>query len=223
MSHYPFPDKSPPMHQETYQLSYIPVPPPDDHVRRYTALRLLCLKTDPQYFGSTYEASLSITDSQWRDRLNSVDRVTIFASGSRKSPPEKDGGNNDGWAGMVTILSPEFLQSVGESLPELTSEKNVEKYVVVGMWVHPEHRRKGLGRRLIATGMEWVRLRGDIGAQGRKKVLGLEVHSYNRDALSLYRAMGFHIAETASLVQSEDAEKSEKDKAKLWMSYVLDE
>lgn len=52
------------------------------------------------------------------------------------------------------------------------------------LFVQPAHRRKGVAQQLITVGLEWLR------AAGVKEVT-IAVHSRNKAALSLYRAVGF--------------------------------
>ncbi len=74
------------------------MPTPKDYLEKYVALRLLGLKTDPQSFGSTYEASLLLTEADWRARIDSIDKATFIASNS-----------DDEWVGTMIIVSPEAL------------------------------------------------------------------------------------------------------------------
>ena len=54
-----------------------------------------------------------------------------------------------------------------------------------GVSVHPDHRRAGVGRALIQTLLAWANENTQI-----EKVI-LNVFASNRDAISLYKALGF--------------------------------
>ena len=56
---------------------------------------------------------------------------------------------------------------------------------LLGMGVHRDHRRAGLGIRLIGTASDWAR------AQGGFDWIDLEVLSANRPAVALYERAGF--------------------------------
>jgi ribosomal protein S18 acetylase RimI-like enzyme len=82
-------------------------------------------------------------------------------------------------------------------------------YALFAMWVNPEHRGKGLGRRLIDMGLEWVRARDGIrGSDGRPEggvgsVLVLEVFEDNERARSFYRGTGFQEVENTCYTGAE--------------------
>jgi len=60
---------------------------------------------------------------------------------------------------------------------------------MVGLWVHPSHRRHGLAKRLITASIDYVRER--VVSNSRKTLLLAEVHKANDSAVGLYRSMGF--------------------------------
>jgi len=78
--------------------------------------------------------------------------------------------------GTASILTPAMLQTKSAF------------YYLVGVWVDPEHRRRGLGRRLIEAGLNWVRER-----QGNDEgvTVKMEVDCDNERAKALYKAVGF--------------------------------
>lgn len=177
------------MTQDMYEVFPIPVPFTATHVRNYATLRLLALQTDPQCFGSTYERESAFTDAVWRSRLDSDDKVTIIAS---SLPSQSESGDEGGWVGTVTILAPAMLFLSGFALPKSVTERGVDIYQLVGMWIHPEHRKRGLGKRLIEAGLDWIRRErtNDRGVPG-EMVLMLKVVHHNNSAKSLYTSMGF--------------------------------
>ncbi|KAJ7578177.1 hypothetical protein C8J56DRAFT_797940 [Mycena floridula] len=167
------------MDPPTYSISAIPVPPSDKDVQKYTDFRLLNLKTDPQFFSTKYKDAVLMTEAQWKERLNSVDKVTIYAT-------FEGSGDEAEWAGMITILAPECLALFDFRPPE---ESDLETYMIVGMWVHPEHRQRGVAKKLIEAGKTWARSRAANETKGKR--LALEVNDFNDIARKLYKSAGF--------------------------------
>lgn len=56
----------------------------------------------------------------------------------------------------------------------------------LGIWIGPDHRGLGIGRRLMEKAIEWSR------ALGLDKI-SLEVFSTNKRAIALYRKLGFEM------------------------------
>ncbi|KAF9262980.1 hypothetical protein L218DRAFT_959809 [Marasmius fiardii PR-910] len=182
----------------TYHLRQIPSSPPTAaDVQKYRAFRLLSLKTDPSAFSSTYERESEFTDKQWFDRLNLKTKVTIVAA--------FEGEDDEEWGGMITVLSPEFVDLTDYIPSKLRETRGVESvYVIVGMWVHPEHRRQGVGGRLIEQAFHWVRDR-DGDSDKETETLLLEVERSNEDAARLYRRMRFEEVARAGSSSGEDS------------------
>ncbi|KAE9403253.1 acyl-CoA N-acyltransferase [Gymnopus androsaceus JB14] len=176
----------------SYTVVPIPVPPLQRYVDRYAALRLLALGTNPECFSSTVEEAKTLTSEQWRERIDTPDRVTLVAVAS-KAPANTSLALLDEdtaeWLGLIAVLTPEFLKKEWESLPikfqQFAMWLGAPAHILISMWVHPEHRRKGLGGKLISEAVEWVRQRSKGGA------VVLEVFKTNVGAATLYREMGF--------------------------------
>ena len=192
--------------QSQYTIFLIPVPTPKDYLEKYVALRLLGLKTDPQSFGSTYEASLLLTEADWRARIDSIDKATFIACNS-----------DDEWVGTMIIVSPEALITAP---PHWTMPSNVSAgtrvYMVIGTWVHLEHRRKGIGRMLMERGREWIRHRQQEKAMVGPSRLALQVYSHNVEAMKLYSGAGFEKVEGEEHVDGDE-------RTKFWMISDLDD
>ncbi|ESK90647.1 gnat family [Moniliophthora roreri MCA 2997] len=163
-----------------YQVFPVPAPPSPAHIQSYKSLRLLSLQTNPESFSSKYENEAKFTNDQWRARVDpgpKGTKVTIVAA---------DGAQGN-WAGMITVLSPQYIDFTKYIPTELKRTRAVDSvYVIVGMWVHPEHRRRGLGKRLIEGAAAWIKER-DPGS----RTMLLEVLPVNKDAIALYGKAGF--------------------------------
>ncbi|KAJ6502210.1 hypothetical protein C8R45DRAFT_895526 [Mycena sanguinolenta] len=163
------------MSDSAYEVFRTPVPPSEYDVLKYKEVRLLGLKTNPEAFGSTFEGESKNTYHQWKTRIDNEGRATFMA---RLVSKDANGVAQEEWVGTASILTPAY-----SGLPT---------YFVVGMWVHPEHRRKGVGRKLMEFGIEWVRSRTEgLADEDETRQLKLEVHRPNRGAKTLYDGLGF--------------------------------
>ncbi|KAJ7172179.1 acyl-CoA N-acyltransferase [Mycena filopes] len=175
------------MHPQ-YQIFSIPHPPPDADLASYIHLRLLALKTNPEAYGSTFARESLNTQEEWRARIGNAGRVTIIArtaaafEDSDANAEECEDGEGE-WVGTASIVTPELMRAH-------TGDPTLTAHLVVGMWVHPKHRRRGLAKRLVEFGVDWVRERTDrMPDEGRR--VTLEVHRDNVGARALYDALGF--------------------------------
>lgn len=66
--------------------------------------------------------------------------------------------------------------------------------MLVGMWIRPDHRRKGLGKRLIEEAFEWIRKdNATDGNMWKGKLLALQVTGDNDGGWALYGKKGFRL------------------------------
>jgi len=128
------------------------------------ALRLRALADAPTAFGSTLAREQAFTDDIWSERAqrgaSGVDNVTFVA--------EHDGR----WLGIVTGLARD---------PDVPDDPRPE---IVGMFVAPEARGRGVGAALVDAVVGWARARRATG-------LTLWVTATNTPALALYERCGF--------------------------------
>ena len=60
------------------------------------------------------------------------------------------------------------------------------------MWVHPDHRHRELGEKLVDNGFAWARKNDASNTDGdQRKILLLEVYRSNEKAIALYQRVGF--------------------------------
>ena len=127
-----------------------------DEWRELRALRLRALTEDATAFGDTREKALARTDDDWR-------RYAF------------DGEDS------VTFVAVEDGAFVGMSRGRVLKDGDAGLF---GMWVAPEARRLGLGRRLVGDVVAWARTKGVA------RVL-LEVAEDRPAPCGLYAACGF--------------------------------
>jgi GNAT superfamily N-acetyltransferase len=135
---------------------------PDEGLR-LRALRLEALADAPTAFGSTLAREQAFTEAVWHERATEG-----AAGGSRITYIAEDG---DHWVGMVTGL----LDLPDEPHPCL-----------VGMYVQPAARARGVGGALVEAVLGWARRRGATR-------VGLWVTSTNLAAIGLYERSGFRV------------------------------
>ena len=132
-----------------------------DEGRRLRALRLRALADAPWAFGSTLAKEEAFTEAVWQERAargaTGEDGVTYVAE------------EGDRWVGMVTGL---------------VNDPAEPRLEVVGMFVEPVARGRGVGAALLEAVASWARGRG-------APRLRLWVTSTNGAALRLYQRRGF--------------------------------
>ena len=223
----------------TFTIESIPRPPflLPSHISAYKHIRLLSLQLDPQAFGSTYARESSFGEDVWEGRVGASGRVTFYASCGSSSAKDEGGRGDEGdeglkeaerkkgeerlekreeWLGTASILHPSYI--LPSNLPILPSDlisKGVvpheDVYLLVGMWVRPEWRRRGVGRDLVRRALRHVdQTEGEVEGEGKRnsyeeekenkgkrkkvKVTFLDVHRTNKGARGMYESLGFQYA-----------------------------
>lgn len=129
-----------------------------DDWKAFRDLRLRALREDPDAFGATYEDQRRRTANWWREWASKSEagetHVLFLAS------------NAGTWVGMA-----------GGVVEDETAW-------LISMWVAPEARRRGIGRRLTNAIVAWAR-------EGGRPRIALHVETTNQAATALYRSMGF--------------------------------
>jgi GNAT superfamily N-acetyltransferase len=119
------------------------------------AVRLRGLAEDPSAFAATLEQERRFTPDVWTSRVTNESSATFLA---------EDGGP----VGTATVI-PDDRPATAQ---------------LVGMWVAPEARGKGIGRLLVDTVAAWARDRG-------VRRVTLWVTEGNDPARALYERAGF--------------------------------
>lgn len=209
-----------------YIIRPIPKPVSEEYLTQYIRIRLAALKTNPESFGSTFAGESAFPRLQWSARVNHPARTTFFAATAPCTIPDAslgdtgsyhdEDGQESKWVGTISLLGPDMLRGV--TFPsKIAEDRNAEIYMLTGMWVDPEFRKKGVGRQLVEHALRAVRDFSVIDSNRRiteendkrGRILTLEVHNTNFEAQRLYQRQGF-------VVQPEDTEDTEEDRR--WMA-----
>ena len=131
-------------------------------VEAYRAIRLEALRLEPDAFASSYEEE-SARPEIFRERLEGKFGGTTFAAFV--------GGEIAGTAGGVRE----------------DRLKTRHKFLLVGVYVRPAYRGKGLGEKLVGRVLQFARELGDVA------IVQLKVAIDNRAACALYERMGLSV------------------------------
>ncbi|MEL6478414.1 MAG: GNAT family N-acetyltransferase [Pseudomonadota bacterium] len=131
-------------------------PLPPDGWPRYRAIRLRALADAPEAFASTLAEETAFAAETWRARL-CPGAVTLLATAGARDVGMARGEAWHGLPGRVGLF---------------------------GMWVAPEARGKGIGKRLVLGIIAWARDEGF-------ETLALDVADTNAPAIALYESCGF--------------------------------
>jgi GNAT superfamily N-acetyltransferase len=201
-----------------YNTTIRPIPKPvsEEYITHYIRIRLAALKTDPQAFGSTFAGESAFSREQWCARVDNPARTTFFATSAPSTMPNAServtGSYHDQdlheskWIGTLSLLGPDMLRGIPFP-PKIAEAEDGDPqiYMLIGMWVDPEFRKKGVGKQLVERALRTVRdfsvIDNDRGNQDEKSlnkklmVLVLEVDDANIEARRLYESQGFVVVE----------------------------
>jgi ribosomal protein S18 acetylase RimI-like enzyme len=137
-----------------------------DEWPKYKALRLEALRTDPQAFGSAYEDEVAKADEDWIKTIRAA------------SQPDADilliARHGEQWVGMAGAF-------FGKA------QKRQHLATIWGVYVNPQYRGRGIGKRLLEAVLREV-----AGRPGILKVT-LSVTTDQLAAIGLYQRLGFNV------------------------------
>jgi len=133
----------------------------EDDVASARAVRLRALQSDPSSFGSTYEREAAFEDAVWEERV-------------------AQGAQGDDAATLLAFLDDEPVGLVSA----FRDEEARDVFDVFGMWVAPEARRQGIGRRLLEEIENWILAGGGTDVR-------LSVTNVATAARMLYESAGY--------------------------------
>ncbi|KAG8916869.1 hypothetical protein FRC01_002816 [Tulasnella sp. 417] len=149
----------------------------------FRTLRLEALSTSPDSFSSTVAREEAFSMDVWEERTTR----TAFAFELATSPGSAPGDEATLQEHPVGMVAYYWVEPKETPLAHL-----------VGLWVHPAHRGKGLGSALV----EWVVaqvLPSWTDNAAPKCMLQLEVGERNKEVIPMYERLGFRRIETDGL------------------------
>lgn len=149
------------MRSETGRSAPRIVEPGPGDWEEYRALRLEALQREPSAYGSTYDDAVARPDDFWQRRLAGGESINLVATVEGRM------------VGMVGVL--------------LAAPDDPSAAVVVGVYVAPEHRGRGIGRMMMESLLARLAERTEIAT------VRLSVNSDRTVARALYTALGFQI------------------------------
>ena len=143
--------------------------------KAYRDLRLRAIQDSPQAFLDTVEGTRAFPEKKWKQRL-----ADAAAGKSWQLFAKLDGK----LAGMVgAFRSDEDIQS--------------KSATIVGLWVAPEARGKGVGRGLMERLLKYLNMHGSV------RTVHLSVNVEQGAALALYKRLGFRIVEEKEAIMGD--------------------
>ncbi|MFD4908973.1 GNAT family N-acetyltransferase [Kitasatospora purpeofusca] len=141
----------------------------DTDWERLREVRLAQLLDTPMAFVETYGTALAHGDEEWHSRIRRVNEPGSVGLAAVHDSGGDDGAGAGEWVGTMIGFTPE----PGTAL-------------LVGVWVHPEHRgrERGVTDRMLDAIVAWAR------ETGARRLL-LTVHEDNARAAAFYRRRGF--------------------------------
>jgi GNAT superfamily N-acetyltransferase len=121
-------------------------------------LRLRALADSPDAFASTLQKEAAFPEQVWRQRA-------------------------EGGTGSVNFIAWEDGAGIGMAAIFAVADDPGRMHLV-GMWVHPQHRRRGVARALVERAVRWAEER-------RAREVILWVVDHNIAARRLYERVGF--------------------------------
>lgn len=136
---------------------------PEDEWKRLKEIRLEALKTDPIAFGSSYEEEKERPESYWRSRIPGA----IVAFDGEKV------------VGLMSYKDEDRL-------------KTKHKSGIYAVYVSPEYRGKGVGKKLLTEALNRIKTNINI------IKINLTVNPLQTSAVKLYESFGFKAVGTLS-------------------------
>lgn len=127
----------------------------------YQKLRLKGLKEEIASFGASYEDEINYPLSKYKELLNATNKYTIGAF------------ENDQLIGIITLEKQE-------------TQKMEHISLIGGMYVHPDFRRQGVSKSIMASAIMRAR-------ELKCEQIHLSVNIENTTAKNLYTSFGFEI------------------------------
>jgi ribosomal protein S18 acetylase RimI-like enzyme len=184
----------------SFSVDILPNPAADhetlvQYSARLKALRLRSLREDTNAFISKYESEVSEPDDFWLDRLK-FDRAFHLILGRHGAPESPKDLMQKEWVGFVVIIAPSRagVESIGQPA--------AAEWEMAALYIQPELRGQGLGKRLVEATIEYVKEHGLVDGKTTPSCVTSVRHG-NERALELYQRLGFRIIDSNEHVEKE--------------------
>lgn len=172
---------------------------------KYKQLRLQALSVAPTSFSSTYAIESSFPDTEWVNRLSANWKETFICAAKPTQTNLSDSQiqEQSTWVGQLTLRGPQSLEDF--ILPEESGQKkprdegDQELWQMLSLFTLPNHRGRGLGKRLCQEALSYLALYQD---SPREVWVRLMVKPENHATVSLYRGLGFVEAGKCTLAEA---------------------
>jgi len=147
-----------------------------DQWESFKSLRLAALKHDPSSFGKTYAEESELSNEEWK----------------RKAMESNSKNDRD------TLIAYLDESPVGLIFVFIREDSNTG--AIGGFWVNPNFRRKGIGKALIQSSMDWL---------NSKKIKEMNFWNNPNNAASsaFYQKMGFSYIGKKQSLESDPTQK----------------
>lgn len=191
-----------------YKYIVVPLPspisqdaPPENLssiAKRYSELRLAILLSSPTSFASSHAVESTFTQEQWEQRVWR-DGVTVFVCVARPTVEETMEVLEDldgEWVGATTVFGPvtknNYELAPESGSPEVGADDQEIKWQMTALFTSPEHRGRGLAKRLIEGAKAYTRVRTRTLSKTSKGFrMRIMVHPKNLVVVKLYSGLGF--------------------------------
>ncbi|AKT51186.1 GNAT family N-acetyltransferase [Arsenicicoccus sp. oral taxon 190] len=136
----------------------------DDDWDLYKSFRLAALQDSPDAFAATYEDEHAFGDEVWHDRMERATRLLAELEGQQ--------------VGVASVRAQAPREGTDDAMAEF-----------FGMWVHPDHRGRGVA-------VELVRAAAGIARSMDCRHLSYWVSTDNGPAVAFASAYGFRVTDT---------------------------
>ncbi|KAI2852209.1 hypothetical protein CBS11350_687 [Aspergillus niger] len=173
---------------------------------KYKQLRLQALSVAPTSFSSTYEIESSLPDTEWIDRVSENGREIFICAAKptqNNQPNSQILEQTTTWVGQLTLRGPlsreDFILPEESGKKKPTGGKNQELWQMLSLFTLPDHRGRGLGKRLCQEALSYLASYKD---SPRELWVRLMVKPENHATVSLYRGLGFVEAGKCTLAEA---------------------
>lgn len=163
---------------------------------KYKTLRLDALTQSPSSFSSTFETESKLPDHEWLRRIKSPNKRTFICAITN--------GSQTKWVAQVTlrgpILAKEFLLPSESGQPPPSSDNEEEKWQMLSLYTLPDHRGKGLGKKLCQEAFR--HLTCEQRGQASGILVRIMIKPENQVTIALYRSLGFEGSGSCTLEEA---------------------